>query len=76
MHGTVHGTVHVYGTVHGTGLGTRLIDALTRSRGARLSHEAVHPGEAKPGTRACLTLTLNADDLCPGEDSVAADFTI
>ncbi|WP_255352196.1 MULTISPECIES: sensor histidine kinase [Novosphingobium] len=64
------------GTVHGTGLGTRLIDALTRSRGARLAHEAVHPGEAMPGTRACLTLTLNADDLCLGDESVPADFTI
>jgi two-component sensor histidine kinase len=50
------------GLVQGTGLGTRLIDALTRSRGAVLAHTPVHPGTATPGTRASLTMTLSPDD--------------
>jgi two-component sensor histidine kinase len=64
------------GSVQGTGLGTRLIDALTRSRGARLAHAPVHPGQAMPGTRASLTLTLGPEDLAPAEDGPAADFQI
>lgn len=51
------------GSVQGTGLGTRLIDALTRSRGAALAHDAVHPGQPMPGTRACLALVLAPDDI-------------
>lgn len=64
------------GSVQGTGLGTRLIDALTRSRGARLAHAPVYPGQATPGTRASLTLTLGPDDLAPAENCLAADFQI
>jgi hypothetical protein len=32
------------GSVRGTGLGTRLIGALTRSRGAELGYEPMRPG--------------------------------
>lgn len=63
------------GAVQGTGLGTRLIDALTRSRGAKLVHGATHQGKARPGTRACLTLKLASDDLCLAETQ-PLDFDI
>ncbi|HIQ18562.1 MAG TPA: response regulator [Novosphingobium capsulatum] len=50
------------GSVRGTGLGTRLIGALTRSRGAELGYEPMRPGAALPGTRARLSMAIAPGD--------------